>query len=108
MAAGMAQFATDAIHRGADCHQFARDRLELPLKLPAKPPAHDNRRVLALPAPLRRIAAAQMTTRDLPLTAGDLDTQKIHNATMKIALFRQLSQIQVLASSSLPEWWDAG
>jgi hypothetical protein len=53
-------------------------------------------------------AAAQMTTRDLPLTAGDLDTQEIHNATMKIALFRQLSQIQVLASSSLPEWWDAG
>jgi hypothetical protein len=49
-----------------------------------------------------------MTTRDLPLTAGDLDTQEIHNATMKIALFRQLSQIQVLASSSLPEWWDAG
>jgi hypothetical protein len=49
-----------------------------------------------------------MTTRDLPLTAGDLGTQEIHNATMKIALFRQLSQIQVLTSSSLPEWRDAG
>lgn len=55
MAAGMAQFATDAILRGTDGHLFTCDLLELPLKLPAKPPTHDNRRVLAPPAPLRRM-----------------------------------------------------
>jgi hypothetical protein len=103
----MAQIATEAIHRGTDSYQFMRDRLELPLKLPSKLPIHDNRRVLAPATSPRPCPAAQMTARDLSLTTGDPCTQEIHNATMKIALFRQLSQIPVLASSSLPEWWDA-
>jgi hypothetical protein len=94
----MAEIATEAIRYGTDGHQIAGDRRELPLKLPSKLRAHATGEYWRRPPRHCPRVAVRMTTRDLLLTAGDADTQEIHNATMKIALFRQLSQIPALAS----------